>query len=214
MKAVLFDMDGVLVDTVGMNWRAYNQVLKEDYGFVVPPTGISRYVGKSLDTQVMELRKDFGVDIDLDTFRDKTAQLKAHYMERLTPMAGARELVRTLTMAGVLTAVGTSNSRQVTESRLQKVGLLGLFDAIVAEEDIEYHKPAPDTYLACATLLGLTPTECVVVEDAPSGVQAGLAANMKVIAVETPYVAIADLQDANRVVLSLADLDVSAFERL
>ena len=81
--AVIFDMDGVLIDSVGMNWQSYNAVLKADYNVVVEPTDIHKYVGRTLKDQVDMLSADYKINIDGDSFITKTNEIKKELLKYL-----------------------------------------------------------------------------------------------------------------------------------
>jgi HAD superfamily hydrolase (TIGR01509 family) len=202
--AVIFDMDGVLIDSVGMNWQSYNAVLKADYNVVVEPTDIHKYVGRTLKDQVDMLSADYKINIDGDSFTAKTNEIKKELLKSLQPMPGVKVLLDDLRKNNIPIAVGTSAPLEVTEDKLRTTGLLEYFDVIVTSDHVSKHKPEPDVYLECAKQLGIEPKYCVVVEDAPAGVESAHAANMKCLAIITPYV---DLQQ-----LRIADMTVESLE--
>ena len=204
--AVIFDMDGVLIDSVGMNWQSYNAVLKGDYGVEVATNDIHKYVGRTLIDQIDMLNADYNINIDEDSFTTKTNEIKKEMFKSLQPMLGVKELLESLRANGIPVAVGTSSNLEITEDKLRVTGLLEYFDAIVTSDHVSKHKPEPDVYLECAKQLGVKAKDCIVIEDAPAGIDSARAAGMKCLAVETPYVDTEQLRKADRVVDSLESI--------
>jgi HAD superfamily hydrolase (TIGR01509 family) len=180
IRGVLFDLDGVLADSERIQWAAYRSVLAE-FGVDV---GIEEY-------RVHFIATGNGPDYAVRTYNlpIAPAELKARknpiYLalvaEQVTARAGAREAVERLRGTYRL-AVATNSTRAEVDMVFGRLGLRGRLHAVVAREDYVRAKPAPDAYLAAAAALGLTPVECVVVEDTQRGAQAGVAAGMRVIA--------------------------------
>ena len=212
-KAAIFDMDGVLVDTVALNWQANNQALAP-YGIHVEDSQLKRYVGRTLKDQVQQLSTDYGVQLDYETFNTEATVIKFRLMAHLTPKEGVIDLLQLLKSQGIPLGVATSNSRENTEHRLGGAGLLDFFDVVVTEDDVTTHKPDPEVYLKTAELLGVKPDDCLVFEDAPSGVASAKAAYMGCIAVRTTQVKDADIASADKIVDSLAEVDQSVIDEI
>jgi HAD superfamily hydrolase (TIGR01509 family) len=207
-QAVIFDMDGVLVDTVSLNWRAINQTL-EPYGIHVNDEELYRYVGRPLKDQLAQLSQEYGVELDYDYIESNSTQIKKELMKNLAPKPGVVELLEKLKENHIPIAVATSNSREVTIERLTTSGILHYFDILVTEDDVTRHKPDPEVFEKAAQEMGVLSVNCLVFEDAPSGLVAAKSANMKCIAVETPFVRAEDIQMADKIVSSLVQVDVS-----
>jgi beta-phosphoglucomutase len=212
--AVIFDMDGVLIDSVGLNWQAYNEVLSSQFGFSVSDNEIGNYVGRTLVEQVSMLNQHYNVDIDTDRFTQDTNVIKQRLFASIQPKPGVVSLLESLIEAGIPRAVGTSMSRDITKARLTTAGLWDYFNAVITEEDVQHHKPDPDVFLRAADKLHAAYTNCVVFEDAPAGVEAAKSGDMKCIAVVTPLVDRQKLADADRIVDSLDTVDVTLLRSL
>lgn len=206
--AVLFDMDGVLIDSVGLNWQAYNEVLTKQYGFRVPVADISNYVGRTLTDQISLLSEHYHVAIDTEPFIHESDRIKQRLFATLEPKPGVVALLKELQAAAIPRAVGTSMSLATTKARLTTAGLWQYFDAIVTEEDTKRHKPHPEVFLKAAAKLRVDPAQCIVFEDAPAGVEAAKSGGMMCIAVTTPIVDRHDLSQADRVVNSLTTVNL------
>lgn len=213
-RAVIFDMDGVLIDTVLLHWRTYNEILAEKYGVSMPVEELHTIIGMSLAEQLPILNERFSIAIDADAFIQEANLRKEVAMANLIPKAGVVQLLDELKSNGFLLGVGTSTSEPTATSRLERIGIRTHFDAIVGEESVMRHKPNPEVYLKVADMLHVAPEACVVFEDAPSGVEAARSAGMKVIAVSTPYVPASRFASADLTVGSLEEVSVEKIRSL
>lgn len=212
--ATIFDMDGVLIDSVGLNWQAYNDVLSSQYGVHVPEDEIGNYVGRTLEDQTALLSHQYHVDIDAVKFDHDTAMIKQRLFANIQPKPGVVKLLQSLADAGIPRAVGTSMPLEITKARLTTAGIWQFFDAFVTEEDVQNHKPEPDVFLRAADLLHAAYSNCVVFEDAPTGVEAAHRGGLKCLAVVTPIVGRDRLTDADTIVDSLEQVDLGLLESL
>ncbi len=212
--AAIFDMDGVLIDSVVLNWHAYNQVLERQYGFRVLDEEISNYVGRTLLDQISLLNNHYHVKIDDKQFIHDTDIVKKQLFATIQPKPGVITLLRSLMNAGIPRAVGTSMSLETTKARLTTAGLWQYFDAFVTEENVQHHKPHPDVFLRAAEKLHMDYADCVVFEDAPTGIEAARNGGMKCIAVVTPIVDRQKLAKADRIVDSLTQVNVPSLRSL
>ncbi len=209
----IFDMDGVLIDSVVYHWQAINEVLGES-GIYVPDEQIHGYIGRTLRSQVEQLGRENGVELDYDVISHKTKAIKQRLLENIQPKEGVVQLLELLRTNDIPMAIATSNSSNETQRRLTDAGIIEYFDKLVTRDDVAEHKPNPAVYLEAARQLDASSKDCVVFEDAPVGIQAGKSAGMACVAVQTPYTNIADLQDADTIVSSLAEVSVGLITTL
>lgn len=207
-------MDGVLIDSVGLNWQAYNEVLSSRYDVRVSENEIGNYVGRTLLTQVFLLNQHFHIQIDANAFTRDTDAIKDKLFKTIQPKPGVVTLLKSLEAAHIPRAVGTSMSLETTKARLTTAGIWQYFDTFVTEEDVKQHKPQPDVFLRVAEKLHTAPGHCVIFEDAPAGVEAAKSGGMKCIAVETPLVDRQNLSSADSIVTSLEAVDVPMLRKL
>ena len=180
IRGVLFDLDGTLADTERVQWQSYRRVLLR-HGVDV---GLEEY-------RIHWISVEGGAEYACRTYRlpfdaaelrrRKTDEYRTLIAGGVAPMPGARAALERLRGAYRL-AVATNSVRTDVDVVMGHLDFAGLLDAIVCREDYADPKPAPDAYLAAAAALGLSPGECVVVEDTARGVSSGLAAHMRVIA--------------------------------
>jgi HAD superfamily hydrolase (TIGR01509 family) len=201
--AVIFDMDGVLIDSEPIYLRATNAVLARE-GKYLSPEENSRYIGwrvtEFLDDIIARLELAHAPQHYLDASRDELIHIFANPME---PNPGARELLAAISSAGLPRAVGSSNSTRWVSMTLSSLGLDHHFEIVVGGDQVTHAKPAPDIFHRCCDLLAVDPRRCAVIEDSVHGVAAGIAAGLTVIGLRTTSTAHLDLQGCLAVVDSL-----------
>lgn len=185
MEAVLWDMDGTLVDSEKL-WDISLQALYARLGGVLTPEVRVTTVGSSSEGLMRIVYTDLGLEQDpaamdesADWLHDYTGEL---FEQGLTWLPGAREMLDALTDAGVPMALVTNTRRGLTERALKSIGS-HYFSASVCGDEVENAKPAPDIYRRAAALLGFEPAQCLAVEDSVTGSQAADAAGCPVLVV-------------------------------
>lgn len=185
-RAVVFDMDGVLVDSGAHHRDAWRAMFRE--ARLTAPAEFWRLtIGRPADEAVALLVE--GID---RTEARRLAEVKRAHYTRLAhrgtvAVAGAPAFVKALARQGVPRAVATSATRRDLERVLDELGLRRYFEVVVTADDVRWGKPNPEVYLRAAAGLGLGPSACLVFEDALVGVQAARAAGMRVIGVATSH---------------------------
>ncbi len=185
LEAVLWDMDGTLVDSEKL-WDVSLAELARHLGGVLSAATRAAMVGGSKDSTVRMVFDEVGLDPDPAAMDDagrwlsgRTAELFAAGLEW---RPGAPQALRTVRATGLATALVTSTERALAERALDWIGHEH-FDVTVCGDEVTATKPAPDPYLMAAGQLGVDPTRCLVVEDSPAGVAAGVAAGCVVLVV-------------------------------
>lgn len=189
VRYVLFDMDGVLLDTEQLYTVAYNHVLQE-YGVQLDWETKSAVMGRpALESAAYVIHK-FGLPLKPEEVILGRKTVLEELFRNAQPMPGAVEFVTRLHERGVRMAVATSTIRSVFEVKTEKHPWFSLFDVIVCGDDpeLERPKPAPDIFLLAARRLGVSPEQCVIFEDSPAGVQAAVASGGRVVALVDPHV--------------------------
>jgi HAD superfamily hydrolase (TIGR01509 family) len=181
--AVLFDMDGTLVDSEKI-WDVTLDELAARLGGELSAPTRRAMVGSNLVTSVRMLHSDVGiVDGDLDRDGQWLLDRTKHYFGRGLPwQPGARELLDAVHAAGIPTALVTSTYRDLVDVALHSIGE-HYFDVAVCGDEVTRNKPHPEAYLKAAALLGVAAEDCVAIEDSPTGIAAAEAAGCAVLAV-------------------------------
>lgn len=207
VRAVIFDLDGLLVDSEPVQIAAWEDFLAE-YGHSLDPALLGQMFGLRLLDSARLVRDRLGLPLTVEEVMERRdALFFAALPGRLHPMPGARELVAALRARGVPLALATSGHRRYADVALAELGIEGAFDVEVTGEEVAAGKPAPDIYLAAAARLQLPPERCLALEDAPNGVAAAQAAGMHCLAVPNPMTAgLPGLDRADAVLTSLTEV--------
>ena len=203
-RAVIFDMDGVIVDSEPYSMRALIDVLRQ-YGIDPTEAEIRRSYGRRIRDDFADYFSRYGVTAHLET---AIARKEARYYHlaagHLKPFPGVMRLLKRLRARGHGLALASSGDRVKVAFGMQALSLDGTFEAVVCGNDVTRSKPYPEIYLLAAQRLKVPPAACVAIEDAPAGVEAAKRAGMRCIAV-TNSVAREQLQPADLIVASLVD---------
>ena len=188
MRAVIFDCDGVLVDSEPLALEVMMAEL-DDLGLGLSPGEIhARFTGRSLEDCERQIRALAGPRRTRGFAARFEQRLSAVFAERLEPVPGAGEVLKTLRAARMPVAVASSGSHAKIRGSLRRTGLAGHFPPgrVFSAADVAAGKPAPDLFLLAARSLAVDPRDCLVVEDSTPGLAAAVAAGMRVVALRRP----------------------------
>ena len=186
-KAVIFDLDGTLVDSMPAHFEAWRKALAKARApkDVFPEDVFYAMGGRPTKDIVVELNGEHNLHIDPEFVSLAKREAYLSSLDKIEVIEDVVDFARSLRGKMPL-GVATGGSRVVVEKTLQAVGLSDLFDEVVTANDVECGKPAPDVYLEVAQRLGVAPEDCLAFEDAPAGMMAAQSAGMKVVAVPAP----------------------------
>jgi HAD superfamily hydrolase (TIGR01509 family) len=209
IRAVIFDMDGVLVDSEPLINAAAIAMFKER-GLIVRPDDFLPFVGAGEDRYIGGVAEQYGFPLDVSAAKKRTYEIYLDLVPSLLEaFPGVPGLIHECRNAGLLLAVASSADLIKVRANLEKIGLpVQFWNTVVTGEAVLNKKPAPDIFLTAAEKLGVSPAECVVVEDAVNGLQAANAAGMRCVAVATTFPA-DQLLEADRVRDSITDVLLS-----
>jgi HAD superfamily hydrolase (TIGR01509 family) len=188
IQAVIFDMDGVLTDSEPLINAAAIAMFREK-GLVVQPADFHPFVGAGEDRYIGGVAEKYQFPLDVPAAKQRTYEIYFTLIpSQLEAFPGVHELFRACRGAGLRVAVASSADRVKVAANLEKIELpAGMWDAVVAGENVVHKKPAPDIFLFAAQAMGVEPAACVVVEDAVNGIQAAKAAGMRCVAVAQTF---------------------------
>jgi len=213
MKALLFDLDGTLVDTERESAEAMARALAGQ-GVTIEQPDRDFVIGRSWVAIYERIKERYGVAWSRDELIAATAEAREGVFAELgiTVLPGAREVVHRF--AGHARALVTGSSRVEARQALVALGLVEAFTPVIAAEDVPRSKPAPDGYLAALAALGVAPADAVVIEDSAAGIAAGRAAGCHVIAVRAGNFAGQDQAAAHVIVETLDEITEELLRRV
>jgi len=213
VKACIFDLDGVIVDTAVYHYKAWKR-LANQMGFDFTEEQNEKLKGVSR-TRSLELILQWGGVTKTDAEKEELAtQKNIWYVDMISHMKpdeilpGAKGFVQTCRDAGIKTALGSASKNSMMI--LEKIGMVNLFDAIIDGNKVSKAKPDPEVFLKGAEEVGIAPANCVVFEDAIAGIEAAVAGGMKSVGIGSPEV----LGEANLVVSGLNEMSLEKLQAL
>ncbi len=198
IKAVIFDMDGVLINSQETHYKADIKAIKE-VGFDVDLPFVMKGAGTSTFERFSKWKNELGYKKDVKEVSERREEIMKELLinDGVDGVDGAKELLIDIKKNNIKTAVASSSSYELIYTVIDALGERELFDKILSGEDVENGKPAPDVFLKAAEILGVKPSECIVIEDSTNGVKAGVAAGMKVLGYINPTSGEQDLSKAS-----------------
>ncbi len=213
--AVIFDMDGVLVDTIPFNYKLWHSYLHES-GIELSKHAFQQILGMEFDDVVKVFESQFGVNIDNTKLANQIKLERDLYYQKHELLMSKQlpQLLSSLYDQGVPMAVATGSKRSVAKVLLRKNQLTPFFKEVVTADDVVHGKPSPDIYLTAAHKLSISPSHCVVVEDAASGIAAAHAAGMTAVGYHNGFNTVEDLHEADMIIDSFDELDLEILTKL
>ena len=187
MKAVIFDMDGVLVDSQPYHFKADIETMSE-YGVVKDQKFYEKFAGTLTSDRMRILKNLFKLDIPVEEMVKKREDMILEIMARedIKPVSGIPEFLKSIKNRGLKTAVASSSGYDLIGLILSRLGISEYFDSITSGNDVKRGKPDPDVFLLAAERIGVNPRDCFVVEDSENGVKAAKSAGMKALGYINP----------------------------
>lgn len=208
IKAVIFDMDGVIAQTEYVHIKAEKQTMLK-HGITISEDELHEYTGTTAKLMFTELIRKYGLNTTFEEmFRVKEKILFKLMKEGVQPTKGVVDLLLELRKRKVKLAVASSSHRKMIEYVLKRLEITDLFDSVVGAEDIKLSKPDPEIFQISAKRLRVKPEECLVVEDSKLGVEAAERAGMKCLGYVNPSSGKQDLSKADLVIDDFRRLDV------
>ncbi|TAL72786.1 MAG: HAD family hydrolase [Bacteroidetes bacterium] len=188
IKGVLFDMDGVLVDSEQFICKAAIMMFEEN-SIKVSPEDFRPFVGMGENRYIGGVAEHYGIKVDIEKVKARTYEIYKQIVKgRLSPLPGVHEFIAKCRNKGFKIALATSADMIKMEVNLNEIGLSPeSFNSIITGLDVENKKPFPDIYIKAAESIGFKPKECLIVEDAPSGIKSGKAAGCRCLAVTSSF---------------------------
>lgn len=184
IKAVLFDMDGTLIDTE-KHYRRFWPMAMAEFGYQMTDEQVLSMRSLGRPFAPARLKEWFGEDLDYYAIRARRTEIMEECLDKegIQLKPGAVEILEELRRRGIPAAVATATPPERTEKYLNLTGIRSYFSQIISATQVKEGKPSPDIYLYACEQLGLAPEECMAVEDAPNGILAAYRAGLRVVMV-------------------------------
>lgn len=209
MKAVIFDMDGVIIDSEPIHLEVDVQTMK-DLGYNILKEELNKYVGTTNEYMFTDIKNRYKINKSVEEIISYRAEIAKERIIKsdLEPIEGIRELLNDLKNKNIPAAIASSSPRDFIEVVVSKFGLQDYFSHIVSGEEVENGKPARDVYIETAKKLGVQSKDCIVIEDSKNGVLAAKAAGMKCIGFQNFNSGNQDLSKADVIVKSIGEIKI------
>ena len=217
-KAIIFDMDGLILDTESIESRAFEKLLKE-YGVKPRPNknGLLHEIGGAdANTYYEKFKNKYNLKADKEIIQNKKRAYWKQMVEQeeIVSFPGFLELLELLKRQNFIIALASNRNESFVHLILEKLKVKHYFHNVLGQGEGRKHKPSPDIYIQTAKAIGVYPTECVVLEDTDIGIIAAKDAGMKAIAVPNIYTKKHDFRRADLIVKSLKDINMKLLENL
>jgi HAD superfamily hydrolase (TIGR01509 family) len=213
IDAIIFDMDGVLVDSEPVHFEAMRRLM-EEHGVAYTWLDEENFFGCTDREVFRQIRKRYGLaehEHDLaEAWIERVVQLLPG---RIAPMAGVPRVLDRLGASGLRLALASSSSPAIIRATIDILGLADVFEVTVSGRDVASGKPAPDIFLEAARRLGVPPSACLVVEDSQNGLRASIAAGIPCLVIPCPSTARQDFTGATARLTSLDEVPAWVAER-
>ncbi|MGI9526445.1 MAG: HAD family hydrolase [Weeksellaceae bacterium] len=213
LKAVLFDMDGVIVDTEPLHHRAYYGMFDE-VGIIVPDKLYQSFTGQSTKNVCTQLKNHFELDISIDTLINKKRALFKDYFDNdpeFDLLPGVRDLIQFYHQNGIKLVLASSASMNTINWVFDRFDLNQYFIGKISGADLEESKPNPEIFIKAATIAGEDPAHCLVIEDSTNGILASHRANIYCIAYKSPHSKNQDYTLANQIISNFEEAKILSF---
>ena len=209
INAVIFDLDGVLIDSEPMHCSADNQLLTK-LGIETPENYLDRFAGWTDAAMWTAIKADYNITKSIAELKKLQLPIKLKLLQesQFQAMPGAVELLEKIKSDNIPIAIASSSPKLFIEAVLKKIKIEKYFAFLVSGEEVANSKPEPDIFLKASRLLAVNPAECLVVEDSKSGTIAAKRAGMKCIGYQNPNSGNQDLSKADIILGDLKDIDL------
>ncbi|MFC1502208.1 HAD family hydrolase [bacterium] len=214
MQAIIFDMDGVLVDSEPLHIKAEQRTFAS-FGLSISDAEFRSYMGRTVRIMLSEIIQKYNLNTTLESiYPIHQKNLALLYKEEVESIPGISRLIRDCKKRNYRMAIASSSDKVLIQSVLDKFQWAPYFEAVVSGEEINRTKPFPDIFLEAARRLKVDPISCAVIEDSTAGVQAAKAAGMMCIGFSSPNSPGQDLSKADLLIHDIPSLSLNYIESL
>lgn len=209
IRAVIFDLDGVLIDTEPLHALADKRILRES-GILPAEDYFDRFVGWTNKAMWEQIKKEYPLKLGYEELTGRQMMLKLNLLQEMhyEPVSGIPELLESLKMMHIPLAIASSSPRKFIEAVIKKIRIRKYFTVWISGDEVERSKPEPDIFLKVAELLKMNASDCLVIEDSESGTIAAKRAGMKCIGYRNKNSGQQDLSKADLIVDTINKADI------
>ena len=205
IRAVIFDMDGLMIDSEPFHCQAFDKVFRE-FGRELTEEENLKYVGIADKDATKDMIERFKLPISAEDLANRKQKAYLEYLQEIVAQPGLQELLESLQNAGYKKAIASSSMLSEIEAVMNALTIRQYFETYCSAQQVEHGKPAPDVFLFAAEQLGIPAEQCLVLEDAPSGIMAARAAGMLSIAIPSRETMEKDFSGATVRLASLSEV--------
>ena len=215
MKAVIFDMDGVIIDSEPIHFEVDMQTMRE-FGVNISKDELNKYVGTTNEYMLNDLINKYKIQKSIKEILEYKMELTIRRIKetKINAISGIPELLISLKHNNIKTAIGSSSPKELIITVIEKFQLGKYFDCIVSGDEVKEGKPKPYIYLEVSKRIGVNPEECIVIEDSRNGVLAAKNAGMKCFGFRNVNSGNQDLSKADIIVDSIRNIDIEIIKVL
>ena len=211
-RGIIFDFDGVLIDSEPLYLRSVNVILAECGVAQVTPAEYQQWIGSTAKLTWEALTRDNNLPEPARHYQDRYEHALEEVLWReLTLRPEAEELLGIVERRGIPRGLATASRRKWLDIKLQKLRLTNYFTATVCSSDVRRTKPEPDIYLKAAEMMRLDPADVVAIEDSPTGIRSATTAGIRTIGLRTEMTTNLDISKADEIIDSLREFDVERY---
>jgi len=215
-KSIIFDMDGVIIDSEPVHFEVEKRLLK-DLGVAISDEECHSFVGTANKEMWLHIKDKYKLDESVEELVEVERTTYMDYLrsqENLKPIPGVAELIEELYRKKVKVVVASSASVKNIEIVTRMFNLERFFEVKVSGDEVNKGKPAPDTFLYAAKTIGAEPEECIVIEDSKNGVKAAKSAGMRCIGFKNPNSGRQDLSSADIIINSFSEINYQKLRKI
>lgn len=205
IKAVIFDQDGVLIDSEPIHYLALSKFFKE-HGVLYELSTHETYFGFNAHNFFTQMRENHGVSLQVEYMKSKSRLYIKEFEHQIQLMPEVHSTLQELNQVVSHIGLATGTYRELTERNLNRLSLGSYFKNTICGDEVQNGKPHPEIYLKAAQKLQVEPSECVVVEDSPAGIASAKSAGMSVISYRAKHNIKADLAKADYQIKNLSEI--------
>lgn len=213
MKAVIFDMDGVIINSEPLHQKVEREIV-EELGGKLSDDDVASFVGATDYSMWSKIKEKFNLELSVEKLIEIKKERFMKEIDEIQLVPNFMNFMLTLHKEGYLMAIASSNNRKVVDAIVNKFQLYKYMKFIISGEEVKRSKPDPEIFLTAAKKMNVTPSDCIVIEDATNGVKAAKAAGMKCIGLKNAYTGNQDLSEADLIIENFNELNLDTLKSL